>query len=256
MASICCKATRTCDVRFGTNRFGISGRQLVFDLTAAIPATVAFFGVLAFLAEQASSGTNSVGDLVLFLLLFQRAQAAGQEMIQQISALYQDHLHLGLLFDFLEIGPDLTDPPRPVPVPLHVGNGLRLERVSFRYPGIDEYVLKNINMEVRPGQIIAIAGANGSGKTTLIKLLCRLYDPVEGRITLDGEDIRHFAVEDYRRIFSAIFQDHARYAETVRENIRFGDIRVPLIRRASPKQPLWPVPTPLFANSRPAMRPS
>jgi ATP-binding cassette, subfamily B, bacterial len=210
----------------------ISRRRVFFDLAAASVATAVFFGVLAFLAERASSGANSVGDLVLFLLIFQRAQTAGQEMIQQISALYEDHLHLGLLFDFLEIRPDLTDPPRPVAAPVLLRRGLRLERVSFRYPGSDEYVLKDINIELRAGQIVAIAGANGSGKTTLIKLLCRLYDPVEGRITLDGEDVRHFTIEDYRRIFSVIFQDHARYAETVRENIRFGDIRLP---HASPR---------------------
>ncbi len=205
----------------------IGARRMFFDLATASLGTAVFFGVLAFLAERAVSGATSVGDLVLFLLVFQRAQSAGQEMVQQISALYEDHLYLGLLFDFLEIKPVLADPPHPVPVPVPLRQGLRLEKVSFRYPGSDEYVLRNIGMELKPGQIVAVAGANGSGKTTLIKLLCRLYDPVEGRITLDGKDIRQFALEDYRRVFSVIFQDYARYADTVRENIRFGDIRLP-----------------------------
>lgn len=214
--------------RIRTEHLGINTRRTMFDLGVATLGTVAFFGSLAFLALQTASGRTSVGDLVLFLLVFQRAQATGQEVVQQISTLYEDQLYIALLFEFLDIRPTLTDPPEPLSVPVPIRDGLRLEGVGFRYPGTDHDVLKDIDMYIPPGRISAIVGANGSGKTTLIKLLCRLYDPSEGRITLDGVDIRRFRLEDYRRVFSVIFQDYSHYAESVRENIRYGDVRMPV----------------------------
>lgn len=208
-------------------RLRINLRRTRIELAVAAIATVAFFGALAYLARETAAGRNSVGDLVLFLLIFQRAQSMGQEFVQQIARLYEDHLYIGLLFEFLDIRPVITDPPQPLPVPVAPRQGIRLEGVGFCYPGTDTRVLSDIDLSIRPGQVVALVGANGSGKTSLIKLLCRLYDPTEGRITLDGVDIRDHALADYRQRFSVIFQDYARYAMPVRENIRFGDIRLP-----------------------------
>jgi ATP-binding cassette, subfamily B, bacterial len=164
---------------------------------------------------------------VLFFLIFRRAQGVGQETVQQISRFYEDHLYLGLLFEFLETRPLIASPPHPVAIPQPIARGIRFEGVSFRYPGSTDTVLRNLNLEIAPGQIVALVGANGSGKTSLIKLLCRLYDVTEGRITLDGIDVRDFELDAYRRLYSVIFQDYSRYADTVRQNIRFGDVRQP-----------------------------
>ncbi len=213
--------------RIRTEHLDLSRRRTLLELGAAAFATVAFFAALAFLALRTADGQMSVGDLVLFLLVFQRAQGTGQEVVQQVSTLYEDQLYLGLLFEFLDVRPALIEPRNPRPIPAPLRDGLRVEGVSFRYPGTDRDVLKNIDLHLPPGRITALVGANGSGKTTLIKLLCRLYDPTEGRITLDGIDIREFALEDYRRVFSVVFQDFAHYAATVRENIRYGDVRLP-----------------------------
>ena len=213
--------------RIRTEHLDLSRRRTLLELGAAAFATVAFFAALAFLALRTADGQMSVGDLVLFLLVFQRAQGTGQEVVQQVSTLYEDQLYLGLLFEFLDVRPALVEPRNPRPIPAPLRDGLRVEGVSFRYPGTDRDVLKNIDLHLPPGRITALVGANGSGKTTLIKLLCRLYDPTEGRITLDGIDIREFALEDYRRVFSVVFQDYSHYAATVRENIRYGDVRLP-----------------------------
>ncbi|WP_374359108.1 ABC transporter ATP-binding protein [Thermomonas sp.] len=190
-------------------------------------ATLIFFGSLGYLALEAAHGRNSVGDLALFLVVFQRAQSMGQEMTQQVSQLYEDNLYLGLLFEYLDIRPVLASPEVPVPIPASESVGLRVEGVGFTYPGTEREVLEDIHLELPAGKIVALVGANGSGKTSLIKLLCRLYDPTRGRITLDGRDVRDFDVDEYRRLFSVIFQDFARYADTAGENIRFGDIRLP-----------------------------
>ena len=208
-------------------RLRISQRRTLSELAMGIAGTLAFFASLAYLALEAAQGRITVGALVLFLLVFQRAQGLVQALLGNVSQFYEDHLYLGQLFEFLDIRPVIADPPTPAPIPRPMTQGLRLERVSFQYPGADAPALRDISLSVAPGQIVALVGANGSGKTSLIKVLCRLYDPSAGRITLDGADVRRFRVDDYRRVFSVIFQDYAHYAMTVRDNIRFGDIQLP-----------------------------
>lgn len=102
--------------------------------------------------------------------------------------------------------------------------GISFENVSFRYPGSDRTVLEDINLFIRPGETVALVGENGSGKTTLIKLLCRLYEPTSGKISIDGIDIRRFRTEDLRKEIGVIFQDYSRYNLTARENMWFGNV--------------------------------
>ncbi|WP_282041736.1 ABC transporter ATP-binding protein [Halomonas alimentaria] len=208
-------------------RLAISRQRTIVEVGVSVVATAAFFLALGYLAWETSEGRNSVGDLVLFLLVFQRAQSMGQELVSQLSRLYEDHLFIGLLFEFLDVRPVIAELSDPRPLPPSISQGLCFENVSFRYPGTSHEVLRNIDLTIRPGQVVALVGANGSGKTSLIKLLCRLYDPSGGRITLDGTDVREFSLDEYRRKFSVIFQDYGKYADTVRSNIRYGDIRQP-----------------------------
>jgi len=204
----------------------INKRRTAVELIIGSIASIVFFAALAYLAIQTAEGRNTVGDLVLFLLIFQRAQSMGQEIVFQISRFYEDHLYIGLLFEFLDVEPTVGSPALPKKVPSALKSGVVMDHVKFTYPGSEEEVLSDINLQIRPGQVVALVGANGSGKTSLIKLLTRLYDPSEGRILLDGQDARKFELEEYRRTYSVIFQDFSRYAETVRQNIRFGDIRL------------------------------
>lgn len=208
-------------------KFKISRQWTLIEFTMALAGTLAFFLSLAYLAWQTAQGQLSVGDLVLFLLVFQRGQGAVQSLLGNISKTYEDHLYIGQLFEFLDVRPTLTEPANPVAVPHALAQGIVMDNVTFQYPGAPGVALRNISLTVSPGQVVALVGANGSGKTTLIKVLCRLYDPTEGQILLDGIDAREFGVEDYRRVFSVIFQDYAKYALTVRDNIRFGDIYLP-----------------------------
>jgi len=206
----------------------ITRRRTINESVVGIVTTAVFFGALAFLAWQTALGRNSVGDLVLFLLIFQRAQTMGQELIGQISRFFEDHLYINQLFEFLEVTPRVGSPDNPRKIPEQISDGFLMDRVNFTYPGCQEQVLHDIDLRIRPGEIVALVGANGCGKTTLIKLMCRLYDPTGGRISVDGIDAREFDLDEYRRFFSVIFQDFSKYLDTVRNNIRFGDIHLPI----------------------------
>jgi ATP-binding cassette subfamily B protein len=210
-----------------TERLRIARRRTSSETFVEVLTAVAFFGTLGYLVRGTSAGATSIGDLVLFLLVFQRAQAAGQELVGQLSRLYEDHLYLGLLFAFLDLPDRMVRPVVPLPVPARVVDAIRLEGVSFRYPDTADWVLRDVDLSLRPGEVVALVGANGSGKTSLVKLLCRLYDPTEGRITVDGVDLRGSDPAEHGRLVSVIFQDHMHYADTVAENIRFGDVDLP-----------------------------
>jgi ATP-binding cassette subfamily B protein len=149
--------------------------------------------------------------------------------------LYEDHLYLGQLFEFLDVEATLSQPANPLVVPRPMAKGIVIDKVTFQYPGSPKVALKDISLTIAPGQVIALVGANGSGKTTLIKVICRLYDPTQGKIWLDGTDVQQFDLDDYRRVFSVTFQDYAKYSLTVRDNIRFGDISLPKDSPAIPQ---------------------
>ena len=125
--------------------------------------------------------------------------------------------------------PILKEPLRPNKGAPHT---IVFEGVGFVYPGSDHFVLRNVNLTFRPGETVVLVGVNGAGKTTLIKLLTRMYDPTEGRILIDGHDIREYDVKDLQSLFGTIFQDFGRYAFTVEENISFGNTRKPVDKEA------------------------
>jgi ATP-binding cassette, subfamily B, bacterial len=130
------------------------------------------------------------------------------------------------LFVVLDAGPDLPMPPpeRAIPAPRPIRSGLVLDHVSFRYPGTTAEVVRDISFAIRRGERLALVGRNGAGKTTLVKLLARLYDPTDGRITLDGVNLRDYDLDDLRRQIGVIFQDFAMLHLTAQENIGLGDV--------------------------------
>ena len=145
-------------------------------------------------------------------LLIGFSQVAGQ-------ALYLDDL-----FSFFEIQPEIVPPENPRPFPLPIQHGFMFENVGFRYPGAERWAVRNLNFELRAGEILALVGENGAGKTTLVKLLARLYDPDEGRILLDGHDLREYDLFALRANIGVIFQDFMRYSFTAADNIAVGRI--------------------------------
>lgn len=205
-------------------KLAISRKRTTVESIVAAIASVIFFTSLGYLAWNTAQGENSVGDLVLFLLIFQRAQSMGQELVQQLSKLYEDHLYMGMLFEFMDMQHTVPRSSQPVDIVQSEQTTLALKNVCFSYPGTHKNVIKNVNLEIKPGQIVALVGANGSGKTSLIKLMTRLYDPTEGSVSINGVNAQDCDIDEYRQLFSVIFQDYSHYAESVHENIRFGHI--------------------------------
>jgi ATP-binding cassette subfamily B protein len=185
------------------------------------------FGAFGFIAYRAVQGAITLGDMVMFFQAFQRGLGYLKQLLGALANLYENNLFLTNLFEFLDLEPRVQDPVHPKPLPRPMKKGIVFDHVAFQDPAGNRKVLEYISLEIRPGEAVAMVGENGSGKTTLIKLLCRLYDPLDGAISLDGIDLRDFAVTPLRKQISVIFQDYAHYHMTARENIWFGNIHVP-----------------------------
>ena len=208
-------------------RLEITTRRSIAELVAQTSATLAVFGSYAFIAYRTVQGAITLGDLVMYYQAFQRGQGFLQRVLSGLAGLYEDNLFLSNLYEFLDLKPKVVEPRHPQPVPQPMQTGIAFDHVSFQYPTGTREVLEDISLHIRPGEVVALVGENGSGKTTLIKLLCRLYDPASGTITLDGVDLRQLETTALRRKISVIFQDYAQYHLTARENIWFGNVAMP-----------------------------
>lgn len=213
--------------RLREERLRITTRRSLADLIAQGSGILAIFGTLAFISYQTLQGRITLGDMVMYFGAFQRAQASLQQLLNSLTSLYEDNLFLSNFYEFLELSPKVTEPAKPRPFPRPIHKGIQFHEVSFHYPPGNEMVLKGVDLTIPAGNVVALVGENGSGKTTLIKLLCRLYDPTAGRITIDGIDLREFALADLRRHLSVIFQDYLHYNLSARQNIWVGDILLP-----------------------------
>ncbi|KJR97807.1 MAG: hypothetical protein VR65_22560 [Desulfobulbaceae bacterium BRH_c16a] len=207
-------------------KLALSRKKLLAEFFAQFFAALIVMGCLLFIAMRALQGAITVGDMVMFYQAFQRGVGNLKDLLTNVAALYEDNMFVTYFFEFLDIENAIKNPPLPLPVPPKLTRGIALENVSFRYPGQRSAVLEDISLKIGQGEVVALVGANGAGKSTLVKLLCRLYDPQEGRITLDGTDLRSFALQNLRGQISVVFQDFARYYLTVKENIHLGNINI------------------------------
>ena len=219
--------------RFRNLRAQIHQKTIQIDTKQTIASLIAkaIAGTLVFLAytviiRQTIEGAIAIGDLVLYHQAFQKGSNALQGLLGSLSGLYEDNLFIANLYEFLNFQPQIATSANPKLVPNPMQIGIRFENVNFQYRDSDRQALKDINLTLQPRQIIAFVGENGSGKTTLIKLLCRLYDPVSGNITIDGIDLRKFDLVDLRNQISVVFQDYVRYYFTARENVWLGNTNI------------------------------
>ena len=210
-----------------TEKLGLARAKNLADAGSQVVATVVVFGSLAFIGFQTFEGALTLGDMVMYFGAVQRGQSLLHSLFSSLGSLYEDNLFLANVDEFLEMEPTIAPPSEPRPLPEPIREGLACRGVSFRYPTGPRPILEDIDLEIGPGEIVALVGPNGSGKTTLTKLLCRLYDPDAGSITLDGVDIREFDPVEFRKKFAVVFQDYARYSVSAQDNIWFGNIDRP-----------------------------
>lgn len=194
------------------------------DLIAQVAAIVALFGLLVFVILRTMRGELTLGDMVMYYGAFQRAQTYLQDIMSGLAGLYEDSIFLIHFYNFMDLKSEAAVCQQCKDVPRPMQDGITFENVSFMYSEEGGNVLEDINMTIRAGEVVALVGDNGAGKTTLAKLLCRLYEPTGGRITLDGTDFRDFDIKDLRHEIAVIFQDYIHYPLTVRENIWVGNI--------------------------------
>lgn len=218
---------RTLRSTLRTERATISAQRAGIELLINSGAMLAFFLALGFLMHQAAQGQGTMGDLVLFLLVFQRGQGLLQALKMNLGSLFEDSLYLRNLFEFLDVKTQIVNAPDATPVPTVWQSGLSVRNLSFQYPEAERSALKEVSLDVRPGQVVALVGSNGSGKTTLIKLLLRLYEPTTGSVELDGKPLSTYQIESWRRQVGVVFQDYVQYYASAAENVRYGDIRLP-----------------------------
>jgi len=210
--------------RFYRENRSLNLRRTNSQLALGALGTVLSGLTYGYVVLQTIAGRLTLGQLTLYYQAFQQSQSQLNNLLSGVASTYENSLFLTDLFDYLSYAPRLPVRANPLPVPCPVRQGLVLENVSFKYPGTEPCVLNHVSFAIRPGEAIALVGANGAGKTTLVKLLARLYDPTEGRITLDGVDLRDFDPAELHRRLGVIFQDYVRYQLTVLENIGFGRV--------------------------------
>jgi ATP-binding cassette subfamily B protein len=186
--------------------------------------TVGYYLAYAYIAWRTLAGAFSIGDLTFLAGSFRRLRTLLEGLLSGFSTTASQALYLDDLFSFFDVEPEIRSPENPLPFPHPIKEGFVFEDVGFRYPGAERWAGRNLSFTLQAREVLALVGENGAGKTPLVKLLARLYDPDEGRILLDGHDLRDYDLDDLRGSMSVIFQDFVRYNFTASENIAVGRI--------------------------------
>ncbi len=178
-----------------------------------------------YIAKGVAEGKYEVGDYSFYTGALSSISGGIGTLIGTTASIYEGTLFIDNLISFMNEKPTIVPSlPEPRRIQHHTGHTIEFQHVSFVYPGTERKVINDVSFTLDPGDTCVLVGLNGAGKTTLIKLLTRLYDPTEGRILLDGHDLKEYAVEDLYSMFGIIFQDFGKYAVNVRENIQFGQL--------------------------------
>lgn len=205
----------------------LARRRLGAGALLSILSTTGYYSAYAYVIYRTVTGDLSWGSLQLLAGAIAGASTNLQSVFATFSSIADQSLFLTDLVEFLRVRPTIESKPGALPAPRPIRGGFDFQNVSFRYPGTDRRVLDRFNLRIEPGERIALIGENGQGKTTIVKLLSRLYDPTEGRILLDGFDLRDYDLDDLHREIGVIFQDFMRYEMTARQNIAVGRIDGP-----------------------------
>ena len=240
--------------RFYAENKHLATKRAVHGTLLNLIPTGAYYSAYALIIVRALSGVLTVGDLTLLVGAFSRSRNIMEGLVSGLVGISEQALFIKDLFEFFDTKPTIVSVPNALPAPRPIREGFAFENVSFSYPDSERKVLDAVSFRFGRGERIALVGENGAGKTTLVKLLARLYDPTEGRILLDGIDVREYNADDLRHEIGVIFQDYMRYDMLASENIGFGRVEQvgdePRIERSADKSLAAGVITALPAGYR------
>jgi ATP-binding cassette subfamily B protein len=205
---------------------GLALQRSLTMMGLSLVASIGYYVAAVIMILRAIAGVITIGTLTFLTAAFQRCRGSMQGLLSGIGAIYEQTLYLNDYFEFLKTQPSIQSAPGAIHVPRPIHQGFAFENVGFRYPGTERWALRGVSFAFRPGERVALVGENGAGKTTITKLLARLYDPTEGRVLLDGIDLRDYDLGDVRRAIGVIFQDFVRYDLKFDENVGVGEIEI------------------------------
>jgi len=215
---------RTLSQKFFEANRKLAGRRALWGTLLAALGTLGYYVAYGYIAWRTVRGDFTIGDLTFLAGSFRRLRQLLESLLSGFSQVASQALYLDDLYSFFRIEAEIRSKPDALPVPLPIRSGFVFDNVGFRYEGAERWALRGLSFELHAGEVLALVGENGAGKTTLVKLLARLYDPDEGRILLDGRDLKDYDLEDLRANIGVIFQDFVRYHLTAAENIAMGQV--------------------------------
>jgi ATP-binding cassette subfamily B protein len=210
--------------RFYQENKKLAVRRSLWGTFFSLLGTLGYYGAYIFIIAATVKGQISIGDLTFLAGSFRQLRGLLDSILSRFTAVSQGAIYLQDFFEFFQIVPLMDNRKGALPFPRPIRTGFVFENLGFKYTNSKKWALRQLNFSLAPGEVLALVGENGAGKTTLVKLLARLYDPVEGRILLDGHDLREYDLADLRKNIGVIFQDYIRYQMTVAQNIAAGNI--------------------------------
>ena len=225
-------------LKFYNENKQLSIRRAVINTVLSVLGTIGYYAAYVIILLRAVHGEITIGTLTFLAASFARGRDVIQSILLAASSVFEQALYLRDLFVFLEMKPTIASKPNARSVPQPLQRGFTFENVGFQYPGSERWAVRHLNLELHSGERVALVGENGAGKTTVTKLLARLYDPTEGRILLDGVDLREYDLAQVRHAIGVIFQDFVRYDMRFEENIGVGEIDEVREQLANPDNPV------------------
>lgn len=217
--------------RFRTlsDKFYHANRKLVIRRTGwgtffSVLGSAGYYLAYAIIILRTVEGKVSIGELTFLAGSFRQMRSSLESILTRFTSISQGAIYLSDFFEFFEIRPKILTISNPLPFPNPVKSGFTFENVGFRYIHSEKWAIRHLSFTLHAGEKLALVGENGAGKSTLVKLLARLYDPTEGRILLDGFDLREYSLFELRNNIGIIFQDFLKYQMTLAQNIATGNI--------------------------------
>jgi ATP-binding cassette subfamily B protein len=212
-------------------------RRSLWGTFFSMLGSTGYYAAYVFIIIRTVNGSITVGDLTFLAGSFRQLRSLTEGILLRFTTISQGAIYLTDFMEFFEIQPVIKVPQNPIAFPRPIKQGFTFENVGFKYRHSNSWANRYLNFTLHPGETLALVGENGAGKTTLVKLLARLYEPTEGRILLDGIDLKEYDPDDLRLNLGVIFQDYLRYQMTLSNNIAVGNIaqqdNIELIKRAA-----------------------